>query len=102
MGECRGRQLGDQLQYLRDFARDGLIAGHNGVAAMRDLLFHRLHVDEAFVVAVEGNKLVVRAAFHDFSFVHHTDEVGVANRRQAVSNYERGAILHKSVESFLY
>ena len=43
------------------------------------------------VAAVEGEQLVVRAELDDAPAVEHGDAVGVADRRQAVGDDERGA-----------
>ena len=45
------------------------------------------------------DEVVVRAVLDDLALVDNEDEVGVANRREAVSDHERGPPLHDLVES---
>lgn len=61
-----------------------------------------LHVDEASVIAVEGKKLVVSAAFNDASLMEHAYKVGVADCGKSVCDYECRAVLHEPVKSLLH
>ena len=61
-----------------------------------------LHVVEAFVVAVEGDELVVLAAFDYLAFVEDVDNVGVLDGGETVCDGDGGAALHEAVEGFLY
>lgn len=61
-----------------------------------------LHVDKSFVELVEGNQFVMCTPFHNLAFVHHAYHVGILDCRQSVSDDNRCAVLHKSVQSFLH
>ena len=39
---------------------------------------------------------------HDFAFVHHTDEVGILDGREAVGNHQRRAVAHEVFERLLH
>ena len=64
------------------------------LACARIALIRVLHVAELAVDAVSGVKFRMRAALHDLPFLHDEDEIRVADRREAVRNGERRAILH--------
>ena len=61
-----------------------------------------LHVVQLLVVAAQGEKLFVRAAFDDFSFVEDADFVGVLDGAQTVCDGDGRAGLHQSFERFLH
>ena len=61
-----------------------------------------LHVAQAFVVAVEGKKFFMAAAFHNLSFVQHTDFISIADGGQAVGNSDGGAVLHQVLQRLLH
>src|ERR1700685_422028 len=69
------------------------------------LFFQQLFVIQVTVVAVQGEKLIVRAQFDDASAVQHGDAIGVADGRNAMRNEDRGAPLHyvaQVVEDFIF
>ena len=61
-----------------------------------------LHVIQSLVIPVLCNQLFVRAAFHDFAFVHDVDFVRVADSAQAVGDGDGGARLHQALQGFLH
>lgn len=88
-GEKQISQYFQVLTYLRE-ERGGMLFGHG------------LHLDEAGVVAVEREELVVGAAFDDASFVEHTYLGCVLDGREAVGYDQCRAVLHESVEGLLH
>ena len=66
------------------------------------ILLQLLHVVETFVVAAEGEELLVGSALHDAAFVEHAYFVGVFDGREAVGNGYGGARLHEAFEGFLH
>ncbi len=52
--------------------------------------------------AAGGAQLFIRALLDHVAAVHHDNEVGAANRRQAVRNNYRRAIFHELVERALH
>lgn len=45
-----------------------------------------LHVVQFLVVPIQGDKFLMGAAFHDFTFVEHTDFIGVLDGAEAVGD----------------
>src|ERR1700722_2079228 len=70
-----------------------LAAGLND-SNLSQFFFQQLLVIQVAVVAVQGEQFVVRAQFHDASFVQYSDAVGLANGRDAVRNKDGCAALH--------
>jgi hypothetical protein len=56
---------------------------------------------EAGVEAVEGEQLVMGAAFDDFAVAQDEDEVGVADGAEAMGDDEAGAAGHEPVQGLL-
>src|SRR4051794_12284880 len=50
---------------------------------------------QAGVAAVRGQQVVVGAFLDDPSMLHHQDEIGVPDRREAVGDDEGGSALHR-------
>ena len=61
-----------------------------------------LHIAQFTVVAILFEQLVVMSTFYNLAFVHHTYFVRILYCRKAVSDNQRGAVLHQVVECILH
>lgn len=60
------------------------------------LLFHQL-----LVYSVHFQQFKVFSGLYNSPVFHHTDEIGVLDRRESVSDRDSGPSLHGSVQRFL-
>lgn len=71
--------------------------GYNFLLGLFLLLPHQIVVESLLL-----QKAFVRALLNDFPLIHHNNQIGIANRRQAMGDDESGAIQYGCVERFLY
>ena len=57
-----------------------------------------LEIVELPIDAVPGEQLGVRSCFEDAALVHHDDEVGALDRREAVCDADGGAPHHEFLD----
>ena len=69
---------------------------------MQQASAQRLHVVEALVVAVLGEKLLVAASLHNLALVEDADLVGIADGGEAVGDGDSGAGLHEALQGLLH
>ena len=60
-----------------------------------------LHIAEPFVVAAQGDQLVVAATLDDFALVHDADLVRAADGGEAVGDDDRCAVAHEAFQCLL-
>ena len=66
------------------------------------MILSLLHINQFGIVTVEGVQFLMRAAFHDLSFVHDADRICMLDSRQTVCHDEGGTFRHQVFERFLY
>lgn len=69
---------------------------------MKQTLLKALHITQSFIIAVQGQQLLVFAPFHDLTLVHHTDLIRVTDRRETVGDHYGRTVLHQVLQRFLH
>ena len=65
------------------------------------LLVAQLQIVNLAVKTLLWQAVGVRAALDDAAFIHHQDQVGPADGRQALGNHKGCAALHQACQRFL-